>query len=75
MNQNTVPIQDIPRKKSNLVPILITGIVIGVIGGGPLGWFSHRIYYQYHSAQVLLCRQKHFGQPETELQALCGSLD
>ncbi len=73
MRQDAVPGQDIPRKRNNFLPILTTGIVIGLIVGAPLGWFTHRIYYQYHSAQVLLCRQKHLGQPEVELQALCGS--
>jgi hypothetical protein len=74
MRQDTVPRQDIPHKRRNPLPLLITGLLIGLIAGAPLGWFSHRIYYRYRSAQVLLCRQQHYGQPEAELQALCGSL-
>lgn len=74
MRQDTIPTQDIPRKRRNPFPILLTGGIIGLIIGAPLGWFSHRLYYQYHSAQVLLCRQQHFGQTEPQLQATCGSL-
>lgn len=65
--------QRISRK--NLVYSLITGLVLGTIFvGAPLGWFAHQIYYQQRSGQVLLCRQKHIGQPEAELKALCGSI-
>jgi hypothetical protein len=74
MVQNTTPRQDISPKRRNPLPLLITGLFIGLIAGAPLGWFSHQLYYRYRSAQVLLCRQQHFGQPEAQLQALCGSL-
>ncbi len=60
--------------RKNLVYSLVTGLVLGVFAGVPLGWFAHNIYYQQHSGQVLLCRQKHIGQPEAELKALCGSV-
>jgi F0F1-type ATP synthase assembly protein I len=65
--------QRITRK--NLIYSLATGLVIGIIAGAPLGWFAHRFYYQQRAGQVLLCRQKHIGQPEVELKALCGSLN
>jgi len=51
----------------------VTGIILGIFGGIPLGWFAHSVYYQQKSGMVLLCRQKHIGQPEAELKALCGS--
>ncbi len=60
--------------RKNLVSSLATGLVIGLIAGAPLGWFAHRIYYQQRAGQVLLCRQKHIGQPEAELKALCGDV-
>ncbi len=61
--------------RRNLIYSLTTGLVLGSIFiGGPLGWFAHQIYYQQRSGQVLLCRQKHIGQPEAELKALCGSV-
>lgn len=60
--------------RKNLVSSLATGLVIGLIAGAPLGWFAHRIYYQQQAGQTLLCRQKHIGQPEAELKALCGDV-
>ncbi|GAC1465354.1 MAG: hypothetical protein NVS2B14_19230 [Chamaesiphon sp.] len=59
--------------RKDLVSSLVIGLVLGIFGGMPLGWFAHKVYYQQHSGQVLLCRQKHIGQPEYELQSLCGS--
>jgi hypothetical protein len=59
--------------RQHLVYSLVTGLIIGSIAGAPLGWFAHQIYYQQRAGQVLLCRQKHIGQPEAELKALCGS--
>jgi len=56
----------------NLLFSLTTGIVLGLIAGAPLGWFTHRMYSQQRAGQILLCRQKHIGQPEVELKALCG---
>lgn len=61
-------------KRRNPLPLLITGLLIGLVAGAPLGWFSHQFYYRYRSAQVLLCRQQNFGQTEPQLQAVCGSL-
>jgi len=60
--------------RKNLVYSLATGLILGTLAGAPLGWFAHKIYYQQRSGQVLLCRQKHIGQPEAELKALCGSV-
>lgn len=60
--------------RKRLIYSLVTGLIIGGIAGAPLGWFAHSIYSQQRAAQVLLCRQKHFGQPEADLQALCGSV-
>ena len=74
MIENTTPRQDIYLRKRNPWPLLLTGLLIGLAAGAPLGWFSHQFYYRYRSAQVLLCRQQHFGQTEPQLQALCGSL-
>jgi len=75
VRQDTIPTQDIPRKKrSNLLPMLLTGGIIGLVIGAPIGWFSHRVFFQYRSAQVLLCRQQNFGLAEVQLQAKCGSL-
>lgn len=59
--------------RKNILYSLVTGLIIGSIAGAPLGWFVHQIYYQQRAGQVLLCRQKHIGQPEAELKALCGS--
>ncbi len=60
--------------RKNLVSSLAIGIFLGALAGGPIGWFSHRVYYQQRAGQVLLCRQNHIGQTEAELKALCGSL-
>ena len=60
-------------KRKHLITSLVTGIILGIFGGIPLGWFAHSVYYQQKSGMVLLCRQKHIGQPEAELKALCGS--
>ncbi|WP_235083033.1 hypothetical protein ACF3DV_02625 [Chlorogloeopsis fritschii PCC 9212] len=74
MIKNTTPRQDISPSRRNPLPLLMTGLLLGLIVGAPLGWFSHQLFFRYRSAQVLLCRQQHFGQPEVELQRLCGSL-
>lgn len=60
--------------RKNLVSSLMIGLGIGIIAGLPLGWFAHRVYFQQRTAQVLLCRQNHLGQPEAELKAICGSV-
>lgn len=60
--------------RKNLVSSLLIGFGIGILAGGPLGWFSHRIYAQQRTAQVLLCRQQSFGVSEAELQSRCGSV-
>jgi len=61
-------------KRKDLVRSLTIGILLGVVGGLPIGWFAHRVYFQQRTAQVLLCRQNHIGQPEVELKSLCGSV-
>lgn len=53
---------------------LLAGLILGLIGGAVSGWFAHRLFYQQRAAQVLLCRQQHYGQPEVELQRICGSV-
>jgi NhaP-type Na+/H+ or K+/H+ antiporter len=58
----------------NLVQSLVIGIILGAIIGAPIGWFSHRLFAQQRAAQVLLCRQQHYGQPEADLQATCGTV-
>lgn len=60
--------------RKDLFTSLVIGLIIGAIAGAPLGWFAHRLFFQQRAAQVLLCRQKHFGQTESQLQALCGSV-
>jgi len=60
--------------RKNLVSSLLIGIMLGVIGGTPIGWFAHRIFAQQRAAQVLLCRQQNFGLPEADLQARCGEV-
>lgn len=61
-------------RRKDLVQSLTIGILLGVVGGLPIGWFAHRVYFQQRTAQVLLCRQNHIGQPEVELKSLCGSV-
>ena len=61
-------------RRKDLVRSLTIGILLGVVGGLPIGWFAHRVYFQQRTAQVLLCRQNHLGQPEVELKNLCGSV-
>lgn len=74
MIQNSTPKQDVSVKRGNPLRTLVIGFLLGLIVGAPLGWFIHRVYFRYRSAQVLFCRQQHFGQSEAELQAYCGSL-
>ncbi|MBD2464834.1 hypothetical protein H6G89_27920 [Oscillatoria sp. FACHB-1407] len=57
-----------------LVRSLIIGLVLGTIAGIPIGWFTHRVFAQQRAAQVLLCRQQHYGQAEATLQDLCGTV-
>ncbi len=60
--------------RKNLIYSLATGLVLGIFAGAPLGWFAHNIYYQHRTGQVLLCRQRHLGQSEAELKAICGPI-
>ncbi|MBW4488244.1 MAG: hypothetical protein KME12_10695 [Trichocoleus desertorum ATA4-8-CV12] len=61
-------------RRKDLIRSLTIGILLGIVGGLPIGWFAHRVYFQQRTAQVLLCRQNHIGQPEVELKSLCGSV-
>jgi hypothetical protein len=76
MRETAIPREPRERgiSRKNLFQSLMIGFGLGVIGGLPLGWFAHRIYFQQRSAQVLLCRQQHLGVTEAELKATCGSL-
>lgn len=59
--------------RKNLVYSLITGLVIGVIAGAPLGWVAHQFYAEQRLAQILICREKNRNQPEAIVQSICGS--
>lgn len=59
--------------RKNLVYSLITGLVIGVIAGVPLGWLAHQFYAEQRLAQILICREKNRNQPEAIVQSMCGS--
>jgi hypothetical protein len=61
-------------RRKDLISSLTIGVLLGIVGGFPIGWFAHRVYFQQRTAQVLLCRQNHIGQPEVELKTLCGSV-
>lgn len=59
--------------RRDLFNSLLIGIGLGtILLGLPLGWFSHRLYAQQRTAQVLLCRQQNFGLQESDLQSRCG---
>ncbi|HEY9698557.1 MAG TPA: hypothetical protein V6D10_14940 [Trichocoleus sp.] len=60
--------------RKDLVSSLVTGMVIGGLAWVPIGWFAHRVYHQQRTAQIILCRQQHFGTTEAELNQTCGSL-
>lgn len=59
--------------RKNLVYSLITGLVIGVLAGAPLGWLAHQFYAEQRLAQILICREKNRNQPEAIVQSMCGS--
>jgi hypothetical protein len=58
--------------RKNLFSSLLIGLMLGIVAGTPIGWFTHRIYAQQRTAQVLLCRQQNFGLTEADLQTRCG---
>ncbi len=60
--------------RKNLFNSMLIGIFLGVLGGIPIGWFTHQVYARQHAAQVLLCRQQNFGLTESEMQSRCGAL-
>jgi len=59
--------------RKNLVYSLITGLIVGIIAGAPIGWIAHRFYAERRLAEVLICREKHTNLPEAQLQSFCGS--
>ena len=59
--------------RKNLVSSLITGLIIGVFAGMPLGWLAHRFYADQRLAQVMICREHNRNQPAATLEAICGS--
>ncbi|GAA6616999.1 hypothetical protein [Scytonema sp. NUACC26] len=59
-------------KRKHLVYSLITGLIIGAIAGAPLGWLTHRYYYQQRLAQFLLCREQNRNQPAAYVDSICG---
>ncbi len=59
-------------KRKHLLYSLITGLVIGIVAGTPIGWFAHQFYYQQRLAQTLLCREENRNQPLAVVEARCG---
>ena len=59
--------------RKNLVYSLITGLIIGVIAGAPLGWVAHRFFAEQRLADVLICREKNTNLPEAQVESICGS--
>lgn len=76
MRESTVTHEHQERRitRKNLLNSLIIGILLGIIGGIPIGWFTHQIFARQRAAQVLLCRQQNYGLAEADLQARCGAL-
>lgn len=59
--------------RKHLLSSLITGLLVGVIAGAPLGWFVHQFYAEQRLAQILICREKNRDKPEAIVQTICGS--
>ncbi|MBE9189688.1 hypothetical protein IQ230_04770 [Gloeocapsopsis crepidinum LEGE 06123] len=59
--------------RKNLIYSLLTGLIIGIFIGAPLGWFTHQFFAERRLAEVLICREKNRNQPEAVLQSMCGS--
>ena len=59
--------------RKNLISSLITGLIIGVCAGIPLGWMAHRFYADQRLAQVMICREHNKNQPAAAVEAMCGS--
>lgn len=59
--------------RKNLVYSLITGLIVGVIAGAPLGWVAHRFFAEQRLADVLICREKNRNLPEVQVESICGS--
>jgi hypothetical protein len=76
MRESTVTHEHQERRitRKNLINSLIIGILLGIIGGIPIGWFTHQVFARQRAAQVLLCRQQNYGLAEADLQARCGAL-
>ena len=60
-------------KRKHLVSSLVTGLIIGVIAGTPIGWVAHQFYYQQTLAKNLLCREQNGNRPAVQVDAICGS--
>lgn len=73
LNEDTVATKNKVARK-HLFSSLVTGLIIGIIAGAPLGWFTHRFYYQQRLAQILLCRENHRNQPAAVVDSECGTL-
>ena len=59
--------------RKNLVSSLITGLIIGIVAGAPLGWAAHQFYAEQRLAQTVICREKNRNLPEAQVQSICGS--
>lgn len=59
--------------RKNLVNSLLTGLVIGIIAGFPLGWATNQYFVEQRLAENLICREKNRDQPEAVIQSICGS--
>ncbi len=59
--------------RKNLVNSLLTGLVIGIIAGLPLGWAANQYFVEQRLAENLICREKNRDQPEAVIQSICGS--
>ena len=72
LNENTVATKNKVARK-HLFSSLVAGLIIGIIAGAPLGWVTHRFYYQQRLAQILLCRENHRNQPAAVVDSECGT--
>lgn len=59
--------------RKNLVNSLLTGLVIGIVAGLPLGWVANQYFVEQRLAENLICREKNRDQPEAVIQSICGS--